>query len=159
MTANAKSSRPFMPGYGIAPENEGAGLLPWPFVEERMEKSRNYWVSSVTLGKQPHVAPVWGLWHAGAFYFSTGAESQKGRNFAANPAATVHLESGDEAVILEGEVEAVKDQDLLKALDKSYEKKYGMGMQGPGLIFHLKLQRAFAWREADFPNSATRWVF
>lgn len=159
MAAKIKHSRPHMPGYGILPEDEGAGLLPWFFVEERMEKARNYWVSSVTPDKHPHVAPVWGLWHAGAFYFSTGAESQKGRNLAANPAAVVHLESGDEPVILEGEVEAVADENLMKALDKAYKKKYGMNMQGPGLIFLLRIQRAFAWREVDFPQSATRWIF
>lgn len=156
---NPKHSRPFMPGYGIMPATEGAGLLPWSFVEERMEKVRNYWISTVKADNRPHVAPVWGLWHEGNFYFSTGADSQKGRNLAANPGVVVHLESGDEAVILEGEVERVEDQAHLKALDKAYKKKYDVGMLGPGLIFHLRIQRAFAWRESDFPQSATRWVF
>ncbi|MEX2144343.1 MAG: hypothetical protein WD740_07085 [Anaerolineales bacterium] len=42
----SKHSRPFMPGYGIAAETEGAGLLPWSFVEERMATAHNYWVST-----------------------------------------------------------------------------------------------------------------
>jgi general stress protein 26 len=149
-----------MPGYGIADANAGAGLLPWSFVEEHMVKSRNYWIGSAKPDGRPHVAPVWGLWHAGAFYFSTGSASQKGRNIAANAAITVNLESGDDVVILEGIAEKVSDKALLTALDKDYKQKYGFPMQNPGgPIYNLKVQRAFAWREGDFPSSATRWIF
>ncbi|MEX2161191.1 MAG: pyridoxamine 5'-phosphate oxidase family protein [Anaerolineales bacterium] len=152
-------SRPDMPGYGIVGEKEGAGLLPWSFVEERMAKAHNYWIGTVTPDGRPHAAPVWGLWHDGAFYFSTGSNSRKGRNLAARPLVSVHSESGDEAVMFEGQVENVSDKALLKALDKAYKEKYGLPMQGPGIIFRLKPDRAFAWREKDFPESATRWIF
>lgn len=157
--AQMKSSRPDMPGYGVVGEKEGAGLLPWSFAEERFAAARNYWIASTKPDGRPHSAPVWGLWHEGVFYFSTGAESRKGRNLDQNPAVSVHLESGEEAVMLEGVVEAVSDAKLLKALDKSYKAKYGFPMQGPGRIFAVKASRAFAWREHDFPQSATRWSF
>lgn len=148
-----------MPGYGILPESEGAGLLPWSFIEERMRASRNCWTSSMRADGRPHAAPVWGLWHDGGFYFSTGEESIKGRNLVAYPEVSVHLESGDEVVILEGRVNEVVDQETLKSLDQAYNKKYGMDMQGPDLIFSLEIRKAFAWREVDFPQSATRWIF
>lgn len=157
--ADLKHSRPYMPGYGIVPENEGAGLLPWSFVEERMTAARNYWIASTRPDGRPHTAPVWGLWHAGSFYFSTGQGSRKGQNLDANPAVSVHLESGDEVVILEGEVAEFDEKEELKALDKAYRKKYGLEMQGPGVIYKLDLRTAFAWREKDFPQSATRWTF
>jgi general stress protein 26 len=152
-----KRSRPFMPDYGISTGTEG--LLPWSFVEERMTASRNYWIASVSTDGNPHAAPVWGLWHEGGFYFSTGEESAKGKNIKANPSVSVHLESGDEVVILEGELKNVLDKGLLKGLDDDYEKKYGLKMQGPGAIFYLKITKTFAWREKDFPKSATRWIF
>ncbi len=155
----SNQSRPHMPGYGIVAETEGAGLLAWSFVEERMSNSHNYWVASTRPDGSPHAAPVWGLWHEGRFYFSTGENSRKGRNLKVNPAVSVHLESGDEVVILEGEVVEINDEKLLKALDKNYKAKYGLAMQGPGVIFGLSLHRAFAWREKDFPESATRWFF
>ncbi|MEX1248957.1 MAG: pyridoxamine 5'-phosphate oxidase family protein [Anaerolineales bacterium] len=155
----AKPSRPDMPGYGIVGEKEGAGLLPWSFAEERMAKARNYWIGTVSPDGRPHAAPVWGLWHASAFYFSTGSHSRKGRNLAAQPAVSVHSESGDEAVMFEGHVEKVSDKALLKALDKAYKGKYGLPMQVPGIIFQLNAERVFAWREKDFPESATRWIF
>jgi len=159
MAKQPKHSRPQMPGYGILPETEGAGLLPWSFIEERMRASRNCWISSTRADGRPHAAPVWGLWHNGVFYFSTGEESIKGQNLVANPEVSVHLESGEEVVILEGEVNEVVNKDILKSLDQAYNKKYGMDMQGPGLIFSLKVGKAFAWREVDFPQSATRWIF
>jgi hypothetical protein len=153
-----RHSRPFMPGYGIVGEKEGGGLLAWDFVEQRMAAARNYWVS--TAGAQgPHAAPVWGLWHSGVFYFSTGTKSRKGRNLGAAPQVSVHLESGDEVVIIEGNVEEVKDPPVLRDLDKDYKEKYGLPMQGPGQIYKLITAKAFAWCEKDFPQSATRWVF
>ena len=148
-----------MPGYGILPEHEGAGLLPWSFVEDRMSRSRNYWIATLRPGGKPHAAPVWGVWHEGAFYFSTGSKSVKGRNLLDNPEVSVHLESGDEVVILEGEVQKVEEKKTLNALDQTYHNKYGIDMQGPGLIFALTLHKALAWREKDFPESATRWIF
>jgi len=155
---STKHSRPFMPGYGIAAETDGVGLLPWAFVEERMVAAHNYWVC--TSGPQgPHAAPVWGLWFGGAFYFSTGERSRKGRNLTANPQISAHLESGDEVVILEGVVTEVKDKSVLHSLDEAYQTKYEMPMQGPGRIYKLIAAKVFAWREKDFPTSATRWSF
>lgn len=48
---------------------------------------------------------MWGVWLDGVLYFGTGAGSVKARNLAANPALVVHLESGDKAVIMEGEAQ------------------------------------------------------
>ena len=43
---------------------------------------------------------MWGLWHDGAFYFSSDFESRKAKNIAANPALAMHLESGDACALL-----------------------------------------------------------
>lgn len=158
MPTSPTVSRPHMPGYGIAAANEGV-LLPWAFVEERMAMSHNYWISSTRPDGNPHAAPVWGFWYDGVFYFGTGDESQKARNFAHNPNIVVHLESGDETVILEGEVEVFNDEKIKKGLNKVSKEKYGMGIMGSSPLFRLRIQRAFAWREKDFPTSATRWTF
>src|SRR4051794_40830493 len=93
--------RPGMPeGYGISRESDG--LLPWSWAEERLEASHNYWIVTASPDGRPHAMPVWGVWTGGALYFATSRASRKGRNLAANPRLVVHLESGDEAVILEG---------------------------------------------------------
>ena len=154
-----RHERPTMPGYGIQAASEGVGLLPWSFVGNRMLAARNYWIGSTRPDGAPHAAPVWGLWHEDAFYFSSGAQSVKARNLAADARAVVHLESGDEVVILEGVMDLETDEQLLKVLNVLYQSKYGFDMVGPGVIYRLNTKRALAWREEDFPTSATRWNF
>jgi hypothetical protein len=147
-----------MPGYGILPAAKGRGLLPWSEVEGQMTRARNYWVVTVTPQGDPHAAPVWGLWHTGRFYFSTGAKSRKGRNLSRKNSVVVHLESGDEAVVIEGTAHPLTDKGVTGELNRMYHAKYGMAMEG-GPIFAVVPQKAFAWSESDFPGSATRWVF
>src|SRR5262249_34489951 len=83
-------------------------------------------------------------------------------NIAAKGWAVVHLESGDEAVIMEGEAERIRDQNLFGRVDEAYKKKYRMGLTGiPGDVgvFTVRPKVVFAWREKEFPKSATRCGF
>ena len=121
---DALASRPAMPeGYGIAPPTEGK-LIPWQWVETQMTVSRNYWVGTVGADGRPHIMPVWGMWFEGAFTFGTAAASRKARNLAGTPQIAVHLESGDEAVILEGSAEKVTDAAFLDRFADAYKTKY-----------------------------------
>jgi len=82
--ATPKATRPYMPGYGLLPDNEGTGLLPWSWAETRLMNSRNYWLATVWPQRRPHVMPVWGMWQESAFWFSSSKDSRKARNLAAN---------------------------------------------------------------------------
>jgi hypothetical protein len=144
--------------YGIHAPTEGAGLLQWIFVSSRMEAARNYWIASSSSDGQPHAAPVWGLWHQEAFFFSTDPLSRKGQNVAAQPNVVVHLESGDEAVIIEGQGAPVSDPILLAELDGLYFHKYGYHLDA-GATYRVRPRVAFAWLERDFVGTATRWIF
>ena len=46
-----------MPGYGIVGPDEGRGLLPWSWAEERLIASHDYWVATVWPDGRPHVMP------------------------------------------------------------------------------------------------------
>ena len=162
------SDRPGMAsGYGLLPESEGKGLLPWSWAAERLERARNYWVASTRPDGRPHVMAVWGVWMEDAFYFGTDPASVKGRNLRANPSIAVHLESGDEVVILEGVVEVVVERMVLGRLYQLYGAKYAIALgpqtpDDPGdypYTLRLRPQRALAWLESDFPGTATRWRF
>jgi Pyridoxamine 5'-phosphate oxidase len=149
-------------GYGIS--SDEAGLLPWSYVDERMEGSRNYWIGTTRPDGRPHAAPVWGVWLDGAFYFGTDRRSRKGRNLRANPEMVVHLESGDDCVILEGVAEEVGDRSLRRRVGEVYAAKYGidaLGDAGDGgpPMYGLRPRVAFAWTESNFPETATRWRF
>lgn len=77
--------------------------VPWSWAEERLEQARNYWLCTTRADGRPHAAPVWALWRL--LWFSTDPSSQKVRNVAREPRAVVHLESGDDVVIVEGVIE------------------------------------------------------
>lgn len=153
---DAKRRRPTMKDYGIA-EN-ATGLMSWEWVDEQMAKARNYWIGSTRADGRPHAAPVWGVWYEGALYFGSGLESQKARNFANQPEIVVHLESGDDTVILEGRVAQEHDAARIAPVDKLYAAKYPPFDPTPSsMFFVLRPHTALAWLERDFPNTATRW--
>lgn len=150
-----------MPGYGV-PE-AATGLLPWEHVAERLERARNYWVATAGSDGQPHAVPVWGLWVEGTLYFGVGPRSA--RNLAANPRVAVHLESGDDVVIVEGEVAVLREPapELSRALDDASAAKYDWrpSTESPGPVgegtYVLRPRVAYAW--TSFPADATRWRF
>ena len=157
------ADRPGMaPGYGIKPATPEA-LIPWSAVVERLVAARNYWLCTVRPDGRPHAAPVWGLWADDALYFGTDAASRKGRNLAANPELVVHLESGDDVVILEGAVDVTDDPATVRPVMAAYAAKYGMPLADmEALTSSLYLVRprvAFAWLESSFPDTATRFRF
>lgn len=158
--------RPFMPGYGLPEEQAEFRYLLWEAISAQLAAARNYWIVTTRPDGKPHATPVWGLWLDEAFYFSCGKESQKARNLRANPALVVHLESGDEVVILEGRAEMVTNRRILQKINQAYDEKYSIRpldleaetpSQDP--FFTLILSKAMAWLENDFVGSATRWLF
>ncbi len=150
-------SRPHIPGYGLPEDTER--LLPWRHVVEKMTPPRNYWINTVTPGGIPHARPVWGVWVDDTFFCGGGEQTRWQRNLMANPRATVHLESGDSVVILEGwmtvHTTENTDEALLTRIDDAYEAKYNMRHGTP--VWELHIERAFAW--TDFTVDATRWRF
>ncbi len=73
---------------------------------------RNYWVCTTRADGRPHAMPVWGLWLDDAVLFSTDPESVKARNLAARPDVVVHLESGDDVVVVDGRAERLTGSEL-----------------------------------------------
>jgi PPOX class probable F420-dependent enzyme len=154
------ADRPDLPtGYGLS--NTAVGELDFGWAEGRLAAARNYWVCTTRPDGRPHAMPVWGLWHGGAVVFSTDPDSVKGRNLAASAAITVHLESGDEVVVVEGRAERVTGPDLGESFVDAYEGKYGhrLDPDDPAFGFYrVAPDRVLAWRESDFPTSATRFL-
>lgn len=161
VAAEPKAERPsFAKGYGIGTGPNG--MREWKEVTGMLAKAHTYWLGTVRPDGRPHVMPVWGVWMDGAVYFGTDRESQKGRNLRANPAVTVHLD-GEYAVILEGRAGQVSDAGVIAKLDKDYAKKYGMSLTSASpvepFVVAVEPAKIFAFREKDFPKSATRWRF
>jgi hypothetical protein len=147
--------------YGLGKRKRGT--MKWDDVCKQLERSRNYWVATTREDGRAHAMPVWGFWVDGAVFFGTGRDTLKGRNLKRTPHAIVHLESGDDCVILEctvGEVD-LSDDALRNRLDALSKKKYKMPIvvMPESMMLRAQPKVALAWREKDFPVSATRWVF
>lgn len=153
-----RATRPHMPGYGISTGKKG--MLPWKWAEDRLRRSRQYWIVTVRADGRPHVMPVWGLWREGAFYFSTGGRSRKAQNLAANPNCIVCNENAEEAVIVEGAASIWKDAAPFEDFAREYLKKYKWdirGMREP--LYRVTPRVVFGLYEKKFPVTATRWLF
>lgn len=147
------------PVYGF-PEGVD-GLLPWSYAEERLERARNYWLATTRPDGRPHVTPLWGVWVDGALYFNGLPTARWARNMAANPAVSVHLESGDEVVILEGAAEdVVTDADTGRRVVEAWDAKYGRLHPEPATdgLFRLRPRTARAWSSGSLADG-TRWRF
>lgn len=142
-------------------DNEGT-LLAWSHARERIERARNYWLATTRPDGRPHVAPIWGVCVDGALYFDGIPTARWARNIAANPAVAVHLESGDDVVILEGlaeDIESVRDADTAARIVEAWDAKYGRLHPQPAIdgIFRLRPRTVRGW--SRFPDDATRWQF
>jgi nitroimidazol reductase NimA-like FMN-containing flavoprotein (pyridoxamine 5'-phosphate oxidase superfamily) len=166
MGGEPQSSRPLMPeGYGVPETDEG--LLDWSWATERLERARNYWFSTVRPDGRPHAMPAWAVWIDGALYFEGSPLTRRARNLAAHASIVVHLESGDEVVILEGEArDATRpNRALAERLAEAFTAKYAEthdyrpapDQWDRGGLWVLRPSVAFGWSE--FPSTTTRWRF
>lgn len=105
--------------------------------------------------------PIWGVWVNSVFVFSTGRESRKAKNLAANPRCVVCNEVSKEAVIVQGEAKEVTDQKQIKEFGRPYQRKYKPWKLDPSLgpIFLVRPRTVFAMYEKKFADAATKWEF
>jgi nitroimidazol reductase NimA-like FMN-containing flavoprotein (pyridoxamine 5'-phosphate oxidase superfamily) len=153
-------SRPYIPDYGIPKDKKG--MLPWAHVSERMSQAMHYWVCTVDSEGRPHATPVDGVWLDDKLYFGGSTKTRRHRNLLANPAVCIHLESGMDVVILQGEAREFRAPTHAFAvqLAEASKQKYGYApppemyetAEGVFAFWPLKV---LAWTQ--FPKDATRW--
>ena len=166
--------RPHMPGYDVPADHDG--VLPWSWADERLSRSRNYWLVTASAAARPHALPVWGVWSSehGVFWTSCGPDSRKARNLAANPQCTVAPDDTTECVSLEGHsvaLVALVDSARIEIAVAAYVVKYAAEVGGDpddfagfirsNALFEVVPERAFGIieRPDEFSARATKWVF
>jgi Pyridoxamine 5'-phosphate oxidase len=160
-----RASRPHIPDYGI-PETPD-GLLPWSWARQRLEQALTYWIATVRPEGRPHAMPSWGAWVGDRFYFEGGPRTRRARNIAQNPEVVVHVEHGDDAVIVEGTATTLNpDADLEARVVEGFGKyrtshDYEVDPQNwrRGGLWVLSPKVAFGWNVGNYPADATRWHF
>ena len=169
MSTNATphADRPVLPeGYGLPSSTEG--MLAWSDVEARLVRARSYWLATVRPDGRPHVVPRWGVWLDGRFWYDGAPTTVHARNLATNPACSLNLENGTEAVIVEGESRPARApaETLGGRISTAFAKYHDLGYRpaadawsgedGGGLRVLIP-HRALAW--FTFPTDATRFHF
>jgi nitroimidazol reductase NimA-like FMN-containing flavoprotein (pyridoxamine 5'-phosphate oxidase superfamily) len=157
-----QTTRPRFPeGYLENPKS----MVPWSYVEQRLAAAKNYWVCSVRPNSNPHVIPVWAVWVDGCIYFDGSPETRHARNIASNPNIAVHLESGDDVLIVEGTTQMLQTvaQELGKKVAQAYSAKYAEMGYSPqpdqwnsGGLFQVRPQTVLAWTK--FTDDPTKFV-
>jgi PPOX class probable F420-dependent enzyme len=157
------AARPYMPGYGMLPAGEG--LLPWSWAVERLQRSHDYWLATVTPDGAPHLMPVWAIWTDGELWFSSASGSRKARNLGAEPRCTISTDNPAEPVVVHGRARRITDRDALAAMlaaeNAKYGTDYGLDMVNPASnsVFSMRPEWVFALDSSDFTGSPTRFTF
>ncbi|MEX2206742.1 MAG: pyridoxamine 5'-phosphate oxidase family protein [Myxococcota bacterium] len=161
MASVPRASRPHMPEYGLELAEAGDGLLPFAWAVERLERSRNFWLSTVRADGRPHAMAVWAVWLDAALWFSSAVGSRKARNLAHSPHCVITTEHADEAVVVEGAAQRESYQPTLSRVRTVYEAKYELGFPPDSAVFVVRPRVVFGFIErADrFAKTATRWSF
>jgi hypothetical protein len=156
-----KADRPHVPGYGIPESTDG--ILPWTWATERLERALIYWLATAGTDAAPHLIPIWGSWVDGRWYVE-GGPTRWQRNLRANPQLAIHVEFGDEVVIVEGPARELvaPPSPLADRILEGYAK-YQPGYVASashwteGGLWELRPVKAFAW--SVFPDDMTRFTF
>jgi hypothetical protein len=141
--------------------------MDWPEVAARLAASRNYWLGTTLPSGAPHAAPVWGVVAGQTLYLYSERSTVKARNIAADPRVVVHLEGGDDVLIVRGTAEDLGSPSGVPGVVAALAAKY----TAPGdrrylpdadpafdVVYAIRPRSAMAWRLADYDGSQRRWA-
>jgi nitroimidazol reductase NimA-like FMN-containing flavoprotein (pyridoxamine 5'-phosphate oxidase superfamily) len=157
-----KVTRPKFPhGYADKP----VSFLTWDWVAAQLTESKHYWLCSVRPDGRPHVVPRWCVYLDGKIYYDGSSETIHVRNIEANPNVSLHLESGSQAIILEGTAAPAGKPapELAKRLSQAYKKYKELGYSPKpnswdnGGLFVFTPRQCLAW--SNFTQDPTKFIF
>ena len=140
--------------------------LNWPEVAAGLAAARNYWLGTTSPSGAPHAAPVWGVVAGQTLYLYSERGTVKARNIAADPRVVVHLESGDDVLIVRGTAEDLGRPADVPEVVAALAAKYTAPGDQPYLpdadpdfdvVYAVRPRSAMAWRLADYDGSQRRW--
>ena len=149
-----------------APAQDSSAGLEWQEIAKRLADVRTLWLATVTPDGAPHSAPVWSAIHADALHIFTSRRSAKARNIAHDPRGLLHLENGEDVLIVHGRFSDSGSPDALPEITRAFASKYtqpGDSEYLPGVdpsvdvIYTLEPTAALAWDLATFDTSQRRW--
>jgi len=142
-------------------------MVSWPEVAARLAAARSYWLCTTMPSGAPHAAPVWGVVTGETLYLYSERSTVKARNLAADPRVVIHLESGEDVLIVRGVAEDLGVPGAAPAVVAALAAKYTRPEDQQYLpdhdpdfdvVYALRPQSAMAWRLDDYSASQRRWL-
>ena len=140
--------------------------MTWTEVADRLAEARTYWLGSTTASGAPHAAPVWGVVTGETLHLYSERSTVKARNLAADPRVVVHLESGEDVLIVRGVAEDLGPPAAVPSVVTALAAKY-TGPQDQqylpdhdpdfDVVWAIRPRSAMAWRLRDYAASQRRW--
>jgi len=158
-----KITRPAFPkGYVDNP----ASYLTWDWVAAQLTESKHYWLCTVRADGRPHVVPRWGVFLDNKFYYDGSPETRHALNLVNNSNVSLHLESGEQAIIMEGTSRSAEkpDHEFAQRLARAISEKYSAMGYSPepnqwdeGGLFVFTPRQCIAW--SKFTDNPTKFIF
>ena len=133
-----------------------------------------FFLGTVRPDGRPHAAGIGAIWHDGDLYITSSPDARKGRNLAANPAATISVGLEGIDIVLEGEAHRVTDAPTLERVAALYrDLGWPATVEGDALtapfsapsagpppwqLYRFTFHTAFGVATAE-PYGAMRWRF
>lgn len=122
-------------------------------LDEFLREERTVRVATVSPDGEPHVAPMWFVWHDGAMYVTSLKRSRRQRDVERGSRVAACVDAGEEygelrGVVLYGEF---ADVDPPQEVRKAFGEKYWGGVEVPD-------RRSHAWL-ALRPDRVASWDF
>jgi hypothetical protein len=140
--------------------------MTWNEVASRLASARTYWLGTTMPSGAPHAAPVWGAVCDGTLHVYTERRTVKARNIALSPQVLVHLESGEDVLIVHGVANDLGLPSAVPHVVAALAAKYTLPADRQYLpdansdfdvVYAIRPKAAAAWRLADFTGSQRRW--
>jgi hypothetical protein len=104
----------------------GYAELPWSRPRDLLAASATsnttFFLGTARPDGRSHAAGVGALWLDGDLYFTSGPQTRKARNLAANPACTISVKLEGTDLILEGQATRITDRQTLEAVARLYRE-------------------------------------
>jgi len=131
-------------------------------LEEFLATERTVRVGTVSAAGEPHVAPLWFVWHDGAMYFNSLKRSRRAHDVERGSRVAACVDGGDSYGELRGAVlyGRVEDAGDVPDIRKRFGEKYWGGIEIPATKSHtwlvLRPDKIVSWDFAKIPAGRDR---
>ncbi len=169
-------------------EGDGLPVVEWSQVEAQLAdlsvhddpRSPNratFWLTTVNADGSPHATSVGAMWHAGSYWFQTGARTHKAKNIERDPRCTISVATQGFDVAVSGDARRVTDATVVAEVAALWAEtgwpaqpdESGTGITAPfnaptlgpppWFVYEVEPRRATAVGTAEETPGSMRWRF